>query len=104
MSSPPVHTSGPVQDPFLPDPGIFAAMLLITVAVVGTRQERVFGPDQVLLFLDCGRDPADPERVLPQSLQVGCGVKGRISHMVDLFIGVQVLVGVLDDGQDRLFV
>jgi hypothetical protein len=51
-------------------------MLLITVAVVGAGQEWIFGPGQVPLFLDCGRDPADPERVLPQSLQVGCGVKG----------------------------
>ena len=79
-------------------------MLLVGVAVVGAGQERFSCPDQIPRFLDRGRDPADPEGVLPQALEIGCGVKRRIGHMVDFFGRFQVFFELLDDRQDGLFV
>jgi len=42
--------------------------------------------------------------MLPQVLQVGCGVKRSIGNVVDFCICFQVLFELLDDGQDRLFI
>jgi len=60
--------------------------------------------DQGAYFGDRGWYPTDPKHMLSHGLQVMCGIKRRIGHMVDHFIGSQIFLEILDDRQDRFFV
>ena len=93
-----------VEHPFLPDPGILAEIFRVSVSFIGAGRERTFSVDQGAYFGDRGRYPTDPKHMLSHGLQVMCGTKRRIGHMVDHFIESQIFLEILDDRQDRFFV